>query len=157
MRNGFSFQAGAGGIALASVSYLQQMMKQSGVKARFVRGGSIKYLVELLEEGLTDYILDGQTFDLDGVRFHGDKRASCRDLSFHVLQLSRQGEFRVDGRCSCARSHRSGYKLQRQRGDALRRTAASTASAAGRIAWRRNAQSWRCLHSAIAFRSLWMR
>jgi citrate lyase subunit alpha/citrate CoA-transferase len=68
MRNGFSFQAGAGGIALAFVSYLKDMMKEAGVKARFVRGGSTKYLVELLQEGLTDYILDGQTFDLDGVR-----------------------------------------------------------------------------------------
>jgi len=43
-------------------------MKEAGVKARFVRGGSTKFLVELLEEGLTNYILDGQTFDLDGVR-----------------------------------------------------------------------------------------
>jgi citrate lyase subunit alpha / citrate CoA-transferase len=68
MRNGFSFQAGAGGIALAFVDYLKTMMKESGVRARFVRGGSTKYLVELLEEGLTDYILDGQTFDLDGVK-----------------------------------------------------------------------------------------
>ena len=68
MRNGFSFQAGSGGIALAFVSYLKRMMKESGVKARFVRGGSTKYLVELLEEGLTDYILDGQTFDLNGVQ-----------------------------------------------------------------------------------------
>jgi len=33
-----------------------------------VRGGSTKYLVDLLREGLTDYILDGQTFDLDGVK-----------------------------------------------------------------------------------------
>jgi len=68
IRNGFSFQAGSGGIALAFVSYLKQMMKEAGVKARFVRGGSTKYLVELLEEGLTDYILDGQTFDLNGVQ-----------------------------------------------------------------------------------------
>jgi citrate lyase subunit alpha/citrate CoA-transferase len=44
------------------------MMREAGVKARFVRGGSTKYLVELLEEGLTDYILDGQTFDLSGVQ-----------------------------------------------------------------------------------------
>src|SRR3989475_7773069 len=44
------------------------MMKEDGVKARFVRGGSTKYLVDLLHEGLTDYILDGQTFDLDGVK-----------------------------------------------------------------------------------------
>ena len=68
MKNGFSFQAGAGGIALAFVQYLKQMMKEDGVKARFVRGGSTRVLVELLQEGLTDYILDGQTFDLEGVK-----------------------------------------------------------------------------------------
>jgi citrate lyase subunit alpha/citrate CoA-transferase len=68
MREGFSFQAGAGGIALAFVASLKQMMEDAGVKARFVRGGSTRYLVELLERGLTDFILDGQTFDLEGVR-----------------------------------------------------------------------------------------
>jgi citrate lyase subunit alpha/citrate CoA-transferase len=50
-------------------------MRVAGVKARFVRGGSTKYLVEMLQEGLTDYILDGQTFDLDAVRsIAGDPR-----------------------------------------------------------------------------------
>jgi citrate lyase subunit alpha/citrate CoA-transferase len=38
------------------------------VRARFVRGGSTQYLVDLLKDGLTDYILDGQTFDLAGVQ-----------------------------------------------------------------------------------------
>lgn len=75
MRDGFSFQAGAGGIALAFVDYLKAYMKQAGVKARFVRGGSTRYLVDLLKEGLTDYILDGQTFDLDAVAsIAGDPR-----------------------------------------------------------------------------------
>ncbi len=75
MRDGFSFQAGAGGIALAFVDYLRGMMKEAGVKARFVRGGSTQYLVELLRDGLTDYILDGQTFDLAGVEsIAGDPR-----------------------------------------------------------------------------------
>jgi citrate lyase subunit alpha/citrate CoA-transferase len=67
MRDGFSFQAGAGGIALAFVQFLKEMMKEAGVKARFVRGGSTQYLVDLMREGLTDYILDGQTFDLAAV------------------------------------------------------------------------------------------
>jgi citrate lyase subunit alpha/citrate CoA-transferase len=67
LRDGFSFQAGAGGIALAFVQFMKEMMKERGVKARFVRGGSTSYLVDLLNEGLTDYILDGQTFDLAGV------------------------------------------------------------------------------------------
>ncbi len=68
MRDGFSFQAGAGGTALAFALFLKEMMKERGIKARFVRGGSTRYLVEMLEEGLTDYILDGQSFDLHGVR-----------------------------------------------------------------------------------------
>jgi citrate lyase subunit alpha/citrate CoA-transferase len=77
LREGFSFQAGAGGIALAFAIYLKEMMKKAGVKARFVRGGSTKYLVDLLEQGLTDYIIDGQTFDLAGV-------SSMRDNPRHV-------------------------------------------------------------------------
>jgi citrate lyase subunit alpha/citrate CoA-transferase len=68
LKDGFSFQAGAGGIALAFVAYLREMMREAGVRASFVRGGSTKYLVELLQEGLTGTILDGQTFDLDAVR-----------------------------------------------------------------------------------------
>ena len=76
MKDGFSFQAGAGGTALAFAIFLKGMMQEAGVKARFVRGGSTKYLVEMLEEGLTDYILDGQTFDLHGVR-------SMRDNPHH--------------------------------------------------------------------------
>ena len=77
MKNGFSFQAGAGGTALAFAIYLREMMKKAGVRARFIRAGSTKYLVEMLEEGLTDYILDGQTFDLEGVR-------SMRENSGHI-------------------------------------------------------------------------
>jgi citrate lyase subunit alpha / citrate CoA-transferase len=67
MKEGFSFQAGAGGTALAFIPFLTDMMKKAGVKSRFVRGGSTRFLVRMLEEGLTDYILDGQTFDLDAV------------------------------------------------------------------------------------------
>ncbi len=68
VKDGFSFQAGAGGTALSVAEYFRTLMKQKGIKARFARGGSNKFLVEMLEEGLVDYILDGQTFDLEGVR-----------------------------------------------------------------------------------------
>ena len=71
VRDGFSFQAGAGGIALAFVGFIKEIMRERGVTARFVRGGSTSYLVDLLNEGLTDYILDGQTFDLAGVESIG--------------------------------------------------------------------------------------
>ena len=68
LRDGFSFQAGAGGIALAFTVYVREMMRKRGIRASFIRGGSTRILVEMLEEGLTGCILDGQTFDLDGVR-----------------------------------------------------------------------------------------
>jgi citrate lyase subunit alpha/citrate CoA-transferase len=93
MRNGFSFQAGAGGIALAFISYLKQMMIEAGVKARFVRGGSTKHLVELLEEGLTDYILDGQTFDLDGVRSMANDPRHVATSPFTSYNFHGKGNF----------------------------------------------------------------
>lgn len=77
IQDGFSFQAGAGGTSLAIGNYLGDIMREKGIKARFARGGSNQYLVDMLEEGLIDYILDGQTFDLAGVR-------SMRDNPHHV-------------------------------------------------------------------------
>lgn len=77
VRDGFSFQAGAGGTALSIGIYFAEMLRKRGMKARFARGGSNKYLVQMLEEGLVDYILDGQTFDLEGVR-------SMRENSNHL-------------------------------------------------------------------------
>jgi citrate lyase subunit alpha/citrate CoA-transferase len=68
IHDGFSFQAGAGGTALSIGIYFADILRERGMKARFARGGSNKYLVKMLEEGLTDFILDGQTFDLEGVR-----------------------------------------------------------------------------------------
>ena len=75
--DGFSFQAGAGGTALSIGIYFADILRERKWKARFARGGSNKYLVQMLEEGLVEYILDGQTFDLDGVR-------SMRDNTRHV-------------------------------------------------------------------------
>jgi citrate lyase alpha subunit len=48
-----NFQAGAGGTSLAFVYFMKQMMKEKGIKARSMIGGSTKFLVEMMEEGLT--------------------------------------------------------------------------------------------------------
>jgi citrate lyase subunit alpha/citrate CoA-transferase len=68
IKEGFSFQAGAGGTALAIGNYFGDIMRELGIKASFARGGSNQYLVGMMDDGLVGYILDGQTFDLDGVR-----------------------------------------------------------------------------------------
>ena len=93
MRDGFSFHAGAGGIALAFVGFLGVMMKEAGVKARFVRGGSTRFLVDLLREGLTDYILDGQTFDLAGVESIASDPAHVATSPFTSYNHHGKGNF----------------------------------------------------------------
>lgn len=93
MKDGFSFQAGSGGTNLAFVLFLKERMKAKGVKARFVRGGSTKYLVELLEEGLTDYILDGQTFDLEGVRSMRENPNHVNTSPFTSYNFHGKGNF----------------------------------------------------------------
>lgn len=67
IKGGFSFQTGAGGTSLAVGFYFAEVLKRKGIKARFARGGSNKFLVDMLKDNLLDFILDGQTFDLDGV------------------------------------------------------------------------------------------
>lgn len=93
MRNGFSFQAGAGGISLAFTVFLRDLMRQAGVKAHFIRGGSTRYLVEMLESGLTDYILDGQSFDLEGVRSLRDHPAHLDTSPFTSYNYHGKGNF----------------------------------------------------------------
>ncbi len=93
MKNGFSLQAGAGGTNLAFVLFLKEKMKAKSVKARFMRGGSTKYLVELLEEGLTDYILDGQTFDLEGVRSMRENPNHVNTSPFTSYNFHGKGNF----------------------------------------------------------------
>lgn len=93
MKDGFSFQAGAGGTNLAFAVYLKERMKKKGIKARFIRGGSTKYLVEMLEEGLTDYILDGQTFDLEGVRSMRENPGHVNTSPFTSYNYHGKGNF----------------------------------------------------------------
>jgi citrate lyase subunit alpha / citrate CoA-transferase len=93
VKDGFSFQSGAGGTSLAVGEYFKQLMKKKGIKARFARGGSNKYLVSMLEEGLVDYILDGQTFDLDGVRSMGENPGHVWTSPFTSYNYHGKGNF----------------------------------------------------------------
>lgn len=73
IKNGFSFQAGAGGAALAVCRYLREYMEKNDIKGSFASGGINAYLVELLEAGLFEKLVDVQTFDgtiADSIKKH---------------------------------------------------------------------------------------
>lgn len=62
-KNGFSFQTGTGGAALAVSRLMRQAMIEQGVKASFTLGGITNAMVELQQEGLVDKLIDVQDFD----------------------------------------------------------------------------------------------
>ncbi len=64
LKDGFSFQAGAGGISLAVTKFLHEYMKEKGIVGDFVMGGITGFVVDMLEDGTIKKILDAQGFDL---------------------------------------------------------------------------------------------
>lgn len=93
VKDGFSYQAGAGGTALSIGIYFGEMMRERGIKARFIRAGSNQYPVKMLEEGLVDYILDGQTFDLEGVRSMRENDGHVNTSPFTSYNYHGKGNF----------------------------------------------------------------
>ena len=67
LKNGMSFQTGAGGPSLAAAKFLMDIMLKEGVKGSFGLGGITKYMVDMMNAGCFESLLDVQCFDLDAV------------------------------------------------------------------------------------------
>ncbi|MHA2294714.1 MAG: citrate lyase subunit alpha [Candidatus Hodarchaeales archaeon] len=87
IKNGFSFQAGAGGVSLATTQYIHELMKDKSIVGSFVHGGTTESAVKLLEDGLFRRIYDGQSFDLTAVN-------SLRENPNHV-EYSAQNSYNI--------------------------------------------------------------
>lgn len=68
IKDGFSFQTGAGGTSLATAYFVSKMMEKAGVTGSFVMGGITLYMVDMLKKGLIKRIIDVQDFDLEAVQ-----------------------------------------------------------------------------------------
>ena len=67
LKDGVSFQTGAGGASLAVASFLKEIMLRRGIRGSFALGGITGYIVEMLNAGLFEAIRDVQCFDLKAV------------------------------------------------------------------------------------------
>lgn len=67
LKEGFSFQTGAGGASLAAASCLKEIMVKRKIQGSFILGGITGYLVDMMECGCFRSILDVQCFDLKAV------------------------------------------------------------------------------------------
>lgn len=66
-KDGFSFQTGIGGAAIATAHYLADKMREYNIHMGFGAGGMSKPMCDLLEEGLVNCLLDTQNFDLPSI------------------------------------------------------------------------------------------
>ncbi|UCE74609.1 MAG: citrate lyase subunit alpha [Methanomassiliicoccales archaeon] len=67
LKEGMSFQAGAGGVSLASMKFLHDYMREKGIHGNFAIGGTTKYLVDMLRDKTIRVLLTGQSFDLESI------------------------------------------------------------------------------------------
>lgn len=74
IKNGMSMQTGAGGTSLAVADSVKNFMIKKNVKGSFASGGITSYFVQMLEEGLFDYLMDVQCFDLDAVKSYAKNK-----------------------------------------------------------------------------------
>ena len=67
LKDGFSFQTGAGGASLAAARFLMDVMLRDNIKGSFASGGITGYLVDMLNAGCFKSLMDVQCFDLKAV------------------------------------------------------------------------------------------
>ena len=67
IKNGMSFQTGAGGTSLAVAEEMKKRMLNKHIKGSFASGGITSFLVEMQHLGLFERLYDVQCFDLEAV------------------------------------------------------------------------------------------
>ena len=67
LKEGFSFQTGAGGASLAAAKFLMDIMLEEKIRGSFGLCGVTGYMVDMLRAGGFEALRDGQCFDLKAV------------------------------------------------------------------------------------------
>jgi len=85
LKDGLSFQAGAGGISLSVVKFLHERMKELKVTGDFALGGITRFVTDMLEDGTIRAIMDGQSFDLAAVESLRNNPAHVESSAHHLM------------------------------------------------------------------------
>ena len=88
LKDGFSFQTGAGGASLAAAKFLKDIMLRDNIKGSFGLGGITGYMVDMLEAGCFQKLLDVQCFDLKAVESIRNNPNHCEISATHYASPS---------------------------------------------------------------------
>ena len=89
LKDGFSFQTGAGGASLAAAKFLKDIMMEKGIQGSFGLGGITGYMVDMLQAGCFRNLMDVQCFDLKAVE---SIRTDPRHQEISALQYAAPSE-----------------------------------------------------------------
>ena len=89
LKDGFSFQTGAGGASLAAAKFLKEIMLEKEIQGSFGLGGITGYMVDMLQAGCFKSLLDVQCFDLKAVE---SLRTDPRHQEISAMHYAAPGE-----------------------------------------------------------------
>ena len=88
LKDGFSFQTGAGGASLAAAKFLKDIMLEKKIQGSFGLGGITGYMVDMLRAGCFRSLMDVQCFDLEAVE---SLRTDPRHQEISAMQYAAPG------------------------------------------------------------------
>ena len=89
LKDGFSFQTGAGGASLAAAKFLKEIMLKNNIRGSFGLGGITGYMVDMLRAGCFERLYDVQCFDLGAVE---SIRNDERHIEISSMKYASPGE-----------------------------------------------------------------
>ncbi|MEF8880190.1 MAG: citrate lyase subunit alpha, partial [Candidatus Thermoplasmatota archaeon] len=95
IKDGMIFQAGAGGISLAALKYLEEKLEEKNVTAACETGGVTEYIVDMYKKGLVENVYGLQCFDTEAIKFLAEHRKLITDIG-HYADPTNKGRF-LDG------------------------------------------------------------
>jgi citrate lyase subunit alpha / citrate CoA-transferase len=90
LKEGFSFQTGAGGVSLATAASLAKIMQTKGIVGAFAAGGITGTIVDMFDAGLFRTLFDVQCFDLRAVEsYRGNPAHMSMSASLYANPASK--------------------------------------------------------------------
>lgn len=101
LKDGFAFQTGAGGASLAAAKFLKQIMLKEGIRGSYGLGGITGYMVDMLQAGCFQALLDVQCFDLKAAQSIRDDPRHCEVSALHYAAYDERRSAATDSLDVC--------------------------------------------------------
>jgi citrate lyase subunit alpha/citrate CoA-transferase len=95
IKDGLIFQAGAGGISLAALKYLDGALDEKNAVASYATGGLTEYIIDMHKKGILQNLYGLQCFDVDSIKYVADTKLLITDIG-HYSDPSLKGRY-LDG------------------------------------------------------------